>query len=545
MSARSSALATFAPADARQLVDDHYSLGPHRLRDALRRQERRELVDRQVRSVVRDDVGADPLADDRIGHGDDGGHGDAGMREDLLFDRGGTDVVPAANDEIGRATDDAEVVVFVDLDDVTQVHPAVGPEQLRVRLVVAVVPGRDARSLAGTTTDTLGSDVAFVVVEETYVHLGKETPRRAESLFDRVDEGGTAHASGFVRTVELEDAGVGAAFELGCRAERHLLAAALDDAQRRDVGTREERRGEQHEDLRGDGREHGHAMTFDGLEGGRDVELLHQDRLRPQHGGGEVTHPQAEPERRRDDDQEDVVLSELRALAVEVLPTVLGVHHALGQAGGARRGVDEEELVRAEGQAVDRGECVLEGGDHEVTSVEARGERVVRMPHGEVLCDRRPEIAVLLGQARAGMPPVLFQGQQRRGSGLVQEMRGLASARPRTDPNRDHARAFCGDVRKVRRRTVRQQDSEWVTTTQAGAGESRRKARGQLVVLAPRERQVVVAEEGDVVRLVRRVPRNALRDRLVIPELQLGVLRDDPGGKNIEFHDELAFSAMR
>ncbi|CAB4729248.1 unannotated protein [freshwater metagenome] len=59
----------------------------------------------------------------------------------------------------------------------------------------------------------------------------------------------------------------------------------------------------------------------------------------------------------------------------------------------------------------------------------------------------------------------------------MQEMRGLASARPRTDPNRDQARAFCGDVRKVRRRTVRQQNSEWVTTTQPRAGESRREAR--------------------------------------------------------------------
>ncbi|CAB4729263.1 unannotated protein [freshwater metagenome] len=307
------------------------------------------------------------------------------MREDFLLDRRGTDVVPTADDEIGRTTDDAEVVVVVDLDDVAQVHPAVGPEQLRVRFVVAVVPGRDAWSLAGTTTDALGSDVEFVVVEEPYTHLGKETAGRAESLFDGVDEGGAAHASGFVRTVELEDPGVGAAFELGCRAERHLLAAALNDAQRRDIGTREERRGEQHEDLRGDGCEHSHVMTFDCREGGLDVELLHQNRLRPQQGGGEVTHPKAEPERRRDDDQEDVVLSELRALAVEILPTVLGVHHAFGQAGGARRGVDEEELVRAESQAVDRGECVRKRGDREVASVEARGERVVRMSHGDVV----------------------------------------------------------------------------------------------------------------------------------------------------------------
>ena len=137
-----------------------------------------------------------------------------------------------ADDEVGRATDHTEIVVAVDLDDVAEVHPTVGPEQLRVGVGVAVVAGCDPRAFACTPADTGGRDVVVVVVEEANVHLGEDAPGGTQSLVDGVVDGRATHATGFVRSVELEDLGIGAALELGRRLERHLLATALDDSQR-------------------------------------------------------------------------------------------------------------------------------------------------------------------------------------------------------------------------------------------------------------------------------------------------------------------------
>ena len=103
------------------------------------------------------DVGAGLLAEDVVGHGHHGHHGHPGMGAHLGFDRGGTDVLPTPNDEVRRTTDDGEIALVVDLDDVTHQHPPVGGHEPLVGFVIVVVPeagGRPpASGDAGTTRD--------------------------------------------------------------------------------------------------------------------------------------------------------------------------------------------------------------------------------------------------------------------------------------------------------------------------------------------------------------------------------------------------------
>jgi hypothetical protein len=66
-----------------------------------------------------------------------------------------------------------------------------------------------------------------------------------------------------------------------------------------------------------------------------------------------VRRPDSEAERRRDDGKEHVVGGEFAVgdgLLMEVVPPILGVDNAFGQSGGARGGVDQEDVVRADGR---------------------------------------------------------------------------------------------------------------------------------------------------------------------------------------------------
>ena len=81
------------------------------------------------------------------------------------------------------------------------------------------------------------------------------------------------------------------------------------------------------------------------------VEAFLHDRGAPEHRGRDVRRPQPEPERRGEGAEEHVVGGEATGGGRELVeehPAVLVVHHALGQPGGARRGVHEEEIVGSE-----------------------------------------------------------------------------------------------------------------------------------------------------------------------------------------------------
>ena len=108
--------------------------------------------------------------------------------------------------------------------------------------------------------------------------------------------------------------------------------------------------GQDHHQLGADTAQHRGPVPLDGRAGRAGVEPLDEHRRRAQIDRCGVGGPDSEAERCRDDRQEDVVGGQLAVgdgLLVEVVPAVLGVDDAFGQPGGARRGVDQEDVVGA------------------------------------------------------------------------------------------------------------------------------------------------------------------------------------------------------
>ena len=66
------------------------------------------------RLAVDDDVGAGALAQPRVGHGDDGGRGDARVAEQQQLDLLGVDLLAAAVDQVLDAALDGDVALAVD-----------------------------------------------------------------------------------------------------------------------------------------------------------------------------------------------------------------------------------------------------------------------------------------------------------------------------------------------------------------------------------------------------------------------------------------------
>src|SRR5262249_6872301 len=155
---------------------------------------------------------------------------------DLGFDRRGAEVLAAADDDVGRSTDDSEVAVRVDLTDVADAHPAVVREQSVVGgRVVEVAEARRRTATDGIAGHTGGRDVAAGLVEQPPAHRGVALPRGAEAVFAVVPHGRAAGRAGLVRAVELQHARAGHLFEPRGALARHGLAACEHATQRSQV----------------------------------------------------------------------------------------------------------------------------------------------------------------------------------------------------------------------------------------------------------------------------------------------------------------------
>ena len=171
------------------------------------------------------------------------------------------------------------------------------------------------------------------------------------------------------------------------------------------------------------------------------VEALVHDGGDAEHRRGDVRGPDPEPERRGDRAEEHVVAGHLAGLGrelVEVHPPVLGVHDALGHAGGARRRVDQEHVVGPVGAgrrvprrlraAIDGHTVVV---DHHVVAERAAG-----------LLQHRHEVG-------GGAAAVFGEGHEGLGAGEGEEVAELVVAGPVAEPDDGQAR------RARRRRTPR------------------------------------------------------------------------------------------
>jgi len=129
------------------------------------------------------------------------------------------------------------------------------------------------------------------------------------------------------------------------------LAAREYDPQRTQVVIPATAVGHQHRQLRTDTAQHGHPVPGYRLACRLRRETLQDHRAGTQVNRGGMAGPQPEPERHRYDGQEYVVGCQYPVgdgLLVKVVPTVLCVHHTLGQPRGTGGGVDQEDVVGAE-----------------------------------------------------------------------------------------------------------------------------------------------------------------------------------------------------
>ena len=126
-------------------------------------------------------------------------------------------------------------------------------------IVKDVLPRAPATRLAAPA---LG-DVGAIGIEQTDVHARDDSAGSAKSGIARIVEGGAAQRSGFVRTVELEHGGAGTPFELGCAFVGHGFAAGIQHPKAREVGARQRRAVQHHDELGRDEREPTDAMSLD------------------------------------------------------------------------------------------------------------------------------------------------------------------------------------------------------------------------------------------------------------------------------------------
>ena len=90
---------------------------------------------RRRRGVFGEHVGAGPFAEVLVGDGDDDRVSDSRMREQLLLDLLGGDLLAAAVDAVGTATAHHEVAGGAEFGDVAGPVPAVGRERPGARIV--------------------------------------------------------------------------------------------------------------------------------------------------------------------------------------------------------------------------------------------------------------------------------------------------------------------------------------------------------------------------------------------------------------------------
>src|SRR5271166_2018494 len=122
------AFGDLAPRRSGKMVDNDESFGQQFLGDSQRQQ----VLDEpgQVDGLRVDEFGveADLFTEHRVGHRDRRGYRDSGVGRDGVLDLCCTDVLAAAQDEIGGSAGDGEIAVRVDLADVAHAHPPVGGE---------------------------------------------------------------------------------------------------------------------------------------------------------------------------------------------------------------------------------------------------------------------------------------------------------------------------------------------------------------------------------------------------------------------------------
>ena len=306
-------------------------------------------------------------------------------------------------------------------------------------------------------------------------------PKRCSPV---VVHGRVAEGAGLVGAVELQHLGAGDVLEGGRPLEGHGLAAGEHRAQRAEVAGPLGVGVQHHDELRAHAAQHGDPLALDQVERLVGVEVVHHHRGAAEDARGEVAGPEPEAERGRDGAEEDLVVAEVagqRGQPVEVEPPVLGVHDALGQAGGARGGVQQEQGV---GVRVGEGSLDLRPGSP--FGHPAVDDRAVDVDQHDAV-DGRAERGEVGHQLPGGTAAVLGDGDEDAGPGEREQMGDLAVAGPMADAHHHQPGPLDADERGVHAGAVGHEDGDPFTVGGVAGHQRPGEAVGRRVVLRPGE----------------------------------------------------------
>ena len=211
-----------------------------------------------------------------------------------------------------------------------------------------------------------------------------------------------------------------------------------------------------------------------------------------------MARPDTEAEGGRNDREENIVWCQVPVgggLLVKVMPTVLGVHDALGQARRSGGRVDQKHLVRAE---------LTSGSQRRGNGLDVQSRRSAVVRQIERRHRDRSVAALCIGDQQAGL----------RG---VQDRRDLTTACTRADADDHGAASFERHEQHVNGGGVTVPHRYPIATGHTDARQLLSQSRCHTIEFTPTERTTGMIDEGGTVRAVLGVAAHRVRQRRVRP----------------------------
>jgi hypothetical protein len=214
---RNGALLRFAGRGARQRIEQFQKLRQFVGRDLVA-EEIRQFGEGHRLARLRDNRGADPLAESRIGDADRRRLQHLRVLIQHLFDLARIDVGTAADDQLLLAVDDLQIAVTVEHADIAGGEPAVGAEAAGIDLGVLVVADRHRGAIGQNLAGRAGRQVTPILIDHADADLRQGFADEPAYGFRIVFRHGVRLEPAFEHAVELQQM----AGKLGAHRADHL-----------------------------------------------------------------------------------------------------------------------------------------------------------------------------------------------------------------------------------------------------------------------------------------------------------------------------------